>query len=164
MRDAFDRLADGAEGMADAAPDDADVQAGRYAAAVEALREEMAGAGYALTQLDRDRYGDAVRDYHASTAAPTAAPAAIATARTDRRDAPGRTASERRVLVVLHQEQSTPGRIGRLLRENGYRLDVRRPRFGDPLPRTMEAHAGAVVFGGPMSANDADDWLLPAAV
>jgi len=63
MRDAFDRLADGAEGMADAAPDEADVQADRYAAAVDALREEMAGAGYALTQLDRDRYGDAVREY-----------------------------------------------------------------------------------------------------
>ena len=42
----------------------------------------------------------------------------------------------RRILVVLHQEQSTAGRIGRLLRERGYALDVRRPRFGDALPTT----------------------------
>ena len=63
------------------------------------------------------------------------------------------------ILVVLHQEHSTPGRIGRLLRERGYRLDIRRPRFGDPLPRDLDGHAGAIVFGGPMSANDPDDWL-----
>ena len=30
---------------------------------------------------------------------------------------------------------------------------------GDPLPETMDAHAGAVIFGGPMSANDDFDWL-----
>ncbi|MFV0280655.1 MAG: glutamine amidotransferase [Rhodoblastus sp.] len=65
----------------------------------------------------------------------------------------------RRVLVVLHQEHSTPGRIGRVLVEQGCELDIRRPRFGDPLPRTMADHAGAVIFGGPMSANDTDEWL-----
>ncbi len=63
------------------------------------------------------------------------------------------------VLVILHQENSTPGRIGNALRALGHTLDVRRPRFGDPLPATLEAHAGAVLFGGPMSANDTDDWL-----
>lgn len=70
-----------------------------------------------------------------------------------------RPAVTRRILVVLHQERSSPGRIGRLLREAGYTLDVRRPRFGDPLPLTMEAHDGAIVFGGPMSCNDDDAWL-----
>ncbi len=65
----------------------------------------------------------------------------------------------RRVLIVLHQEHSTPGRIGRLLVEQGAVLDIRRPRFGDPLPQTMERHAGAIIFGGPMSANDSDEWL-----
>ena len=68
-------------------------------------------------------------------------------------------APPRPILIVLHQEQSTPGRVGHLLRAMGYRLDVRRPRFGDPLPDTMAGHAGAVIFGGPMSANDADDWV-----
>ncbi len=63
------------------------------------------------------------------------------------------------VLIILHQEQSTPGRIGRLLRAQGLTLDIRRPRYGDPLPRTMAGHAGAVIFGGPMSANDPDDFI-----
>ena len=43
---------------------------------------------------------------------------------------------------------------------------MRRPRFGDELPKTLEAHSGAVIFGGPQSANDDDeivkreiDWI-----
>lgn len=65
----------------------------------------------------------------------------------------------RPVLIVLHQEQSTPGRIGRLLVERGYNLDIRRPRYGDALPSTLEGHTGAMIFGGPMSANDPDGWI-----
>src|SRR6202043_216483 len=62
-------------------------------------------------------------------------------------------------LIVLHQETSTPGRIGNALRAVGRGLDIRRPRFGDPLPETLDGHAGAVIFGGPMSANDPDDFV-----
>jgi GMP synthase (glutamine-hydrolysing) len=63
------------------------------------------------------------------------------------------------VLIVLHQEASSPGRIGQILERRGHRLDIRRPRFGDPLPRTLAGHAGAVIFGGPMSANDDEEWI-----
>jgi GMP synthase (glutamine-hydrolysing) len=63
------------------------------------------------------------------------------------------------VLIVLHQETSTPGRIGNALRALGHGLDIRRPRFGDPLPETLDGHTGAVIFGGPMSANDPDDFV-----
>ena len=63
------------------------------------------------------------------------------------------------VLIILHQETSTPGRVGNALRALGHRLDIRRPRFGDPLPETLDRHAGAVIFGGPMSANDPDDYV-----
>jgi GMP synthase (glutamine-hydrolysing) len=63
------------------------------------------------------------------------------------------------VLIVLHQEHSTPGRIGHALKSRGYRLDVRRPRFDDPLPETLADHAGAVVFGGPQSANDTESFI-----
>jgi GMP synthase (glutamine-hydrolysing) len=63
------------------------------------------------------------------------------------------------VLIILHQEHSTPGRVGRVLGERGHRLDIRRPRFGDPLPATMAHHAGAIIFGGPMGANDSDDFI-----
>ena len=64
-----------------------------------------------------------------------------------------------RILIVLHQEMSTPGRVGHLLIENGFDLDVRRPPLGDPLPETLADHAGAVMFGGPMSANDPEDFV-----
>ncbi len=65
----------------------------------------------------------------------------------------------RPVLIVLHQENSTPGRIGDALGAIGHALDIRRPRFGDALPETLDDHAGAVILGGPMSANDADDYV-----
>jgi GMP synthase (glutamine-hydrolysing) len=65
----------------------------------------------------------------------------------------------RRVAVILHQQHSSPGRLGRLLEARGFDLDIRRPRFGDPLPETLADHAGAVIFGGPMSANDEDAWI-----
>ena len=63
------------------------------------------------------------------------------------------------VLIVLHQESSTPGRVGNALRALGHPLDIRRPRFGDCLPGTLSDHAGAVIFGGPMSANDPDEFV-----
>src|SRR3569833_446503 len=63
------------------------------------------------------------------------------------------------VLLILHQEHSSPGRVGQVLARLGYPLDVRRPRFGDPLPGTMDGHAGAVIFGGPQSASATDDFI-----
>jgi GMP synthase (glutamine-hydrolysing) len=63
------------------------------------------------------------------------------------------------VLIVLHQKQSTPGRVGHYLEACGVPLDIRRPRYGDPLPDTLATHSGAVIFGGPMSANDPDDYI-----
>jgi len=65
----------------------------------------------------------------------------------------------RKVLIIVHQKSSVPGRIGQTLIQQGLELDIRRPRYGDPLPETMADHAGAVVFGGPMSANDEDDFI-----
>lgn len=63
------------------------------------------------------------------------------------------------VLIVLHQERSSPGRVGQLLQEKGYALDIRRPVLGDPLPGTLAGHSGAVIFGGPMSANDPEPFI-----
>ena len=64
-----------------------------------------------------------------------------------------------KILVIVHQEHSTPGRIGMMLAARGFALDIRRPCLGCELPKTMEDHAGAVIFGGPMSANDPDDFV-----
>ena len=64
-----------------------------------------------------------------------------------------------RVLLILHQDRSTPGRVGATLAALGVRLDVRRPSLGDPLPETLADHDGAMVFGGPMSVNDDLEWV-----
>ena len=73
---------------------------------------------------------------------------------------PGKPNRERpAVLAVLHQETSSCGRLGHMLEGLGYRLDIRRPPLGDELPETLENHAGAVIFGGPMSANDNHEYV-----
>jgi len=73
-------------------------------------------------------------------------------------DPPAPTA-KKPVCVVLHQERSNPGHVGHWFCRNGYALDVRKPRYGDPLPVTLADHCGAVIFGGPMSANDKDEFI-----
>ena len=66
--------------------------------------------------------------------------------------------SPRQILVIVHQATSSPGLVGDQLRSRGYALDLRCPALGDDLPATMVDYAAAIVFGGPMSAND-DDTL-----
>jgi GMP synthase (glutamine-hydrolysing) len=63
------------------------------------------------------------------------------------------------ILAILHSETSTCGRIGQLLRAKGYPLDIRRPCLGEALPDTLDEHSGAMIFGGPMSANDTHAYL-----
>jgi GMP synthase (glutamine-hydrolysing) len=58
------------------------------------------------------------------------------------------------ILAVVHQPTSNPGLVGQVLRQVGFTLDMRCPAQGDPLPATMKNHHAAIVFGGPMSAND----------
>ncbi len=58
------------------------------------------------------------------------------------------------ILLVVHQETSDTGRVGEKLAARGHGLDVRCPMLGDRLPEPVDGHAGAVIFGGPMSAND----------
>jgi GMP synthase (glutamine-hydrolysing) len=76
------------------------------------------------------------------------------------------------VLIVVHQEHSTPGKIGEFLNKRGYQLDRRCPNLGDRLPDDLSVYAAAVIFGGPMSANDDHmdgiraelDWLERTAL
>lgn len=77
-----------------------------------------------------------------------------------------------RVLVVVHQAHSTPGRVGAALEDRGYVLDRRCPNLGDTLPEALDAYAAMIVFGGPQSANDDHlegiraelDWLEARAL
>lgn len=74
-------------------------------------------------------------------------------------NASGARVSAKPILIVLHQAQSIPAHVGRTLAMMGHRLDIRRPRFGEPLPTTLADHDGAVIFGGPQSANDTDEFI-----
>ena len=65
----------------------------------------------------------------------------------------------RKALIVLHQEHSTPGRVGRYLQSLGVELDIRRPPLGDPLPDHLDDHVGVIIFGGPMGVNDPEPWI-----
>lgn len=60
----------------------------------------------------------------------------------------------KRIAVIVHQEQSRPGRVGALLEKRGYELHRLCPNLGCNLPQDMSDYAGVVIFGGPMSAND----------
>ena len=44
-----------------------------------------------------------------------------------------------KVLVVLHQESSSAGRVGHVLLESGFDLDIRRPPLGDRCPTRWRA-------------------------
>jgi GMP synthase (glutamine-hydrolysing) len=72
---------------------------------------------------------------------------------------PMTTKPKKPILAVLHQAHSVTGRVGQVLHNLGYSIDICRPACGDALPETLEAHDGAVVFGGPMSANDSDEFV-----
>ena len=60
----------------------------------------------------------------------------------------------KKIAIVVHQEQSRPGRVGALLEKRGYELHRLCPNLGCNLPEDMSDYAGVVIFGGPMSAND----------
>ncbi len=57
------------------------------------------------------------------------------------------------ILIILHRSCGDTGKIGQILQQRGYRLDIRCTLEGDELP-DPDAYAGVVVFGGVMSAND----------
>lgn len=62
-----------------------------------------------------------------------------------------------KILLVTQSENSSApdGRVAPLLEAKGYAVEWRCPAKGEWLPDDIGAHAGAVVFGGPMSVNDA---------
>ncbi|MBX6323074.1 MAG: glutamine amidotransferase [Rhodospirillaceae bacterium] len=58
------------------------------------------------------------------------------------------------IVLIAHSHQRD-NRVAALLAARGCRLDWRCPKDGDALPRDIADYAGAVVFGGPQSVNDA---------
>jgi GMP synthase (glutamine-hydrolysing) len=58
------------------------------------------------------------------------------------------------VLLVLHRDSSNPGQIETALNAKGWPTERCCLDSGDRLPESLQNHAGVVIFGGPMSAND----------
>ncbi len=69
------------------------------------------------------------------------------------------TAEPPRLLLVMQTDDASAGRCVAQLQRRGLALDYCYPLAGQPLPTTLDAYAGTMVFGGPMSAND--DQKLP---
>lgn len=67
------------------------------------------------------------------------------------------------VLVIQHEDDCPPALLGGWLVDAGITLDVRRPYDGEPLPDDLSGHAGLLVLGGPMGADDDAEhaWLAP---
>ena len=67
--------------------------------------------------------------------------------------------TNKRALMIVHQKRSSTGDVGYKLKQRGYELDIKRPVFGETLPDNMDNHDLAVIYGGPPSANDNDDYI-----
>jgi GMP synthase-like glutamine amidotransferase len=60
----------------------------------------------------------------------------------------------KRAVVLQHAEVEGPARVGELLEELGYALDVRNTFRGDPVPASLDDGDVLVVMGGPMGVAD----------
>ena len=65
----------------------------------------------------------------------------------------------KKVLYVLHQKTSVAGDIGKKFKERGYLDEIIRPPLGDRLPEDLSKYSAIVIFGGPMSVNDDDQFI-----
>ena len=65
----------------------------------------------------------------------------------------------KKALLILHQKRSVAGDVGIKLKKRGYELEFCRPPLGDSLPNELNLFSLVVIFGGPMSANDEDEFI-----
>ena len=66
----------------------------------------------------------------------------------------------KKALLILHQKRSVTGDIGIKLKKRGYKLVFCRPPLGEELPTSLNNYSLVVIFGGPMSVNDKDDFII----
>ena len=62
-------------------------------------------------------------------------------------------------LFILHQKTSEAGNIGKKLKKRGFNFEIIRPSLGEKLPEDLNKFHAIVVFGGPMSVNDNDEYM-----
>ncbi len=65
----------------------------------------------------------------------------------------------KKVLYVLHQKTSVPGDLGIKFKKRGFFAEIIRPPLGDILPNDLSPYSAIVIFGGPMSVNDDEQFI-----
>jgi len=65
----------------------------------------------------------------------------------------------KKVLYVLHQKTSVTGDVGIKFKNRGFLAEIIRPPLGDILPTDLSSYSVIVIFGGPMSVNDDEQFL-----
>ena len=65
----------------------------------------------------------------------------------------------KKVLYVFHQKTSVAGDVGNKFKERGFLEEIVRPPLGDILPENLTEYSAIVIFGGPMSVNDDDQFI-----
>ena len=65
----------------------------------------------------------------------------------------------KKVLYVLHQKTSVAGDVGNKFKNRGFSADIIRPPLGDILPNYLTPYSAIVIFGGPMSVNDDEQFI-----
>ena len=67
--------------------------------------------------------------------------------------------TQKKALFIVHQKRSNPGDVGYKLLQRGFYLDIKRPFLGEKLPNDLMNYDLVIIFGGPMSINDNNDFI-----
>ena len=67
-------------------------------------------------------------------------------------------------VFILHQKTSEAGSIAIKLKKRGFKFEIVRPSLGEELPTDLNKYNAIVIFGGPMSVNDKDEYMQISAV
>ena len=62
-------------------------------------------------------------------------------------------------LFILHQKTSEAVDIANKLKIRGFDFEIIRPSLGESLPTNLNNYSAIVIFGGPMSVNDNDEFM-----
>jgi len=65
----------------------------------------------------------------------------------------------KKVLYIFHQKTSVAGDVGKKFENRGFSADIIRPPLGDILPIDLSSYSAIVIFGGPMSVNDDEQFI-----
>lgn len=63
------------------------------------------------------------------------------------------------IIVFQHSDIGRPGRLGLTLRDQAFRLDIRRLDKGDEIPVDFDDIDGVVSLGGPQNVGGPEPWL-----